>query len=474
MALDRVTVKMTQCPVGQGGFFCGKLTCGDNSFRWVYDCGANRSLTPELKREIEDKIPKGCTVDMLYLSHLDSDHISGIDQLLKRCKVKKIVLPYLNEGDRYFTLLHHFDLSVAQDRHFIFAHELIMNPMQFCAARGIEALIQVQAVPVKSEDDDGGEEGSETSAGEEPPSSEGSPASAEELEETWRPELEPVPFADSSSGSRSGSKPKVKAYIAVSSAVASVRIQDPFFDWEFVSHVYPMTGKQYNKFMSEVSNITGKNPKRKLRDNEIYDISDSIEKLKRLNACYKTAVREVNRVSMSLYTGPKINVANQRTNLYDNIYVYYGGYTHLSYGPISCRIDNTINGHVVFKPKGSVKDPNMPVIYTRGFQGGWILTGDAELKNPDRFQSFANRYRNYRSSINVVMVPHHGSDKNSNEAFFDFFDHFFITYAAAGPGNNYNHPSAAIVRMACASAPFHVVGTAQSSELTLRSEWQFW
>lgn len=476
MELDRVNVKMTQCPVGQGGFFCGTLSCGDNKFRWVYDCGADNSLTPALKREIEDKIPQGCTVNMLYLSHLDRDHISGVDYLLERCNVKKIVLPYLNEGDRYFNLLHYYDLLSIDNRQFKFAHDLIMNPIKFCADNEIETLIQVQAVGVEPEGDDRSEEGGETGVGEDLTRSEGSPSPEEGLEETWQPELEPVPSTKSSSESKSESKPKAKAYIAVSSAVASVRIHDPFFDWEFVSHVYPMTGEQHKKFMREVSKITGEDPKRKLGDDKIYDIADSVEKLKRLHDCYKTVTgrKKVNRVSMSLYTGPKINVAFPRVNLHDRIYPDCRGFTHLSYGPISYRIDNIINSHVIFEPRGSTRDLNMPIIYTRGFQGGWILTGDAELKETDRFKRFANRYRNYRSSINVVMVPHHGSNVNSNEAFFDFFDHFFVTYAAAGGGNSYNHPSAEIVRMACASAPFHVVGEAESSELTMRSEWHFW
>lgn len=62
--------------------------------RWVYDCGSNQA--DALQREI-GSIARGGEIDLLFLSHLDSDHVNGVDLLLSQVKVHEVVLPYLDE-----------------------------------------------------------------------------------------------------------------------------------------------------------------------------------------------------------------------------------------------------------------------------------------------------------------------------------------------------------------------------------------
>ena len=45
-------------------------------------------------------------IDLLFLSHFDSDHVSGIATLAKRAKVGTVVIPYLDELDRIAILAH--------------------------------------------------------------------------------------------------------------------------------------------------------------------------------------------------------------------------------------------------------------------------------------------------------------------------------------------------------------------------------
>jgi hypothetical protein len=87
-------VRMVQHAVGQGGLFSGKLTMQGKSLCWAYDCGSNQR--DALRREIKT-VADGGDIDMLFLSHLDSDHVGGIDELLGQVKVREVVLPYLNE-----------------------------------------------------------------------------------------------------------------------------------------------------------------------------------------------------------------------------------------------------------------------------------------------------------------------------------------------------------------------------------------
>lgn len=80
--------RKTVWAVGQGGFSMGTLyeasTPQRRLYTYVYDCGSNQ-LT-DLRREIEsaqlhfdiDEVRK---IDTLFISHLDSDHVNGIDML---------------------------------------------------------------------------------------------------------------------------------------------------------------------------------------------------------------------------------------------------------------------------------------------------------------------------------------------------------------------------------------------------------
>lgn len=87
-------VKMTQPAVGQGGLFTGELSAGAKPLRWVYDCGSNQP--DALLREIA-AVAQGGDIDLLFVSHLDSDHAGGIDRLLSQVAVREVVLPYLDE-----------------------------------------------------------------------------------------------------------------------------------------------------------------------------------------------------------------------------------------------------------------------------------------------------------------------------------------------------------------------------------------
>lgn len=89
-------VTMAQQPVGQGGLFEGCLEADKHVLRWVYDCGSSQLAS--LRREIRQLSTAG-QIDLLFISHLDSDHINGLDELLRRVSVSEIVLPYLKELD---------------------------------------------------------------------------------------------------------------------------------------------------------------------------------------------------------------------------------------------------------------------------------------------------------------------------------------------------------------------------------------
>lgn len=86
-------------PVGHGLFYSGiiKNLETENQFSFIYDCGG------ENKEKVIDAISNSNLpeeIDLLIISHFHADHIKGVTELKKNHKIKKVVLPYLDETSK--------------------------------------------------------------------------------------------------------------------------------------------------------------------------------------------------------------------------------------------------------------------------------------------------------------------------------------------------------------------------------------
>ena len=66
-------------PVGHGGFFTEELCDATECYNVVYDCGT-RNGTMLLEREINKAFNRKQSVDLLFISHFDRDHVSGLKE----------------------------------------------------------------------------------------------------------------------------------------------------------------------------------------------------------------------------------------------------------------------------------------------------------------------------------------------------------------------------------------------------------
>ncbi|QNN66445.1 hypothetical protein H9L13_06825 [Sphingomonas lutea] len=70
--------------------------CSGGQFNWVYDCGSTSGAAERdvaigtYKRQLDAQ-----TIDLVTLSHFDSDHINGIVELIKGLRVRTLLLPYI-------------------------------------------------------------------------------------------------------------------------------------------------------------------------------------------------------------------------------------------------------------------------------------------------------------------------------------------------------------------------------------------
>ncbi|MGH6554160.1 MBL fold metallo-hydrolase [Bacteroides hominis] len=85
-------------PVGHGAFYTEKHVLEDQTINIVYDCGS-KTLEKHLPSIINNTFKKGEEIEFLFISHFDADHVNGIEYLKTYCKIKKVVIPLIEDKD---------------------------------------------------------------------------------------------------------------------------------------------------------------------------------------------------------------------------------------------------------------------------------------------------------------------------------------------------------------------------------------
>ena len=92
-------------PVGQGAFYSEHFNVLGKEYRVVYDCGTSYSLALA-KSVVRQAFSKEDTIDILFISHLDWDHVSLIPTLKESVKkIRHVVLPHVDDHDRFLVSL---------------------------------------------------------------------------------------------------------------------------------------------------------------------------------------------------------------------------------------------------------------------------------------------------------------------------------------------------------------------------------
>lgn len=140
-------------PVGQGTFSGGALELGDknhSSFWWIYDCGCKEERQTQLTSEVDRLthiVPAAGPgerprLDLLFISHFDDDHVSGMVDLLLRFDVTTLVLPLVPLWKRtVLALFAPYVRSSSRNR------EFLLNPLEFIRRLDGAKVRQVYLVP---------------------------------------------------------------------------------------------------------------------------------------------------------------------------------------------------------------------------------------------------------------------------------------------------------------------------------------
>ena len=120
-------MKMTRTfhPVGQGAFYSEQFRSGNgDGFRIVYDCGTKTKI--DCEAIIQDAFKDNKSIDILFISHFDEDHVSMISELLNQhVIIKCVVLPLLPVEETAVLWAHYRQTRNATGEH------LLADPVRF-------------------------------------------------------------------------------------------------------------------------------------------------------------------------------------------------------------------------------------------------------------------------------------------------------------------------------------------------------
>ncbi len=331
---------------------------------------------------------------MVCVSHFDKDHISGIELLLREVKTDVIVLPYMPLAQRIAIL-------VEEDADGWYA-DFLIDPAAYLL--GIANDDQTRLIYIA-----GGDGGAEPPPDFEPPD---------------EPNLEPdrtQPDGDNDDESLSLDFPTGQpvsdadgpglAAQGLSARAAIVTHDSPFnlgSRWEFVFYNEARPEKSIDPLQNAVVAIlnTHRNSDGK------YDSKPLLDALK--NEYVKTfdkGGKNANRISLVMYSGPL-----KRASLSWNSFDYHDLYLHLTF----------LHHHLFFR---------FPRSWQYRFFGsmleGTLLTGDIFFKKPTELQAAKDHFSVKRwKRVQVLQVPHHGSDENWHVGAASDFSHRVSVYSA--------------------------------------------
>jgi hypothetical protein len=354
------TVDWTQHAVGHGGFHTGRAQVDDAlDFNWIFDCGAKKTA-------IFDAFLKAWTlqnqqpIDWLFISHFDTDHVSGLDTLMSRAVVRDVMVPYVNERELVLQLLHEIDRGNL-DRAFF---ELVADPAAFFLGRGAERVTFFRGRRRDGE-----------------PTADGPRPERPRDQKGWVRKITPAPRdlpAPQGFRTRPGQPSRVQVIddecdMAVVHGPVGLRLKP---------HRAPIAVHAHKGLMGALQALVGPIPWKSTRPG-LGDLAFAIAHHARtatgraaLRKLFKAYVGSSNRSSLSLLSTPYVQ---------DETYAHWG-----RSGPLAPHWDDGVPA--------------------------WMNTGDAELLDPADLNDWDDTYAHELAKVRVLALPHHGSDKNSDGA----------------------------------------------------------
>lgn len=405
-------VTRTQYPVGQGCFHAGCVSWmredsrSPDDFHYVYDCGSSDGSTTlqDAVVEWQSQTPR---LDALFVSHLDTDHVNGIDRLLASVTVDTVYIPYVDAATHVLDIVE-ADFEGALSASVI---EARLAPGPWFGRRGVARIVRVRASR-RGEPPD-----------REPEPFDDDPPDAEDATPIGLPPKAPFE-AKARSGFFTGSIGESALETMDSAAMVIVNSGQRHL-WALVPHVDPASNAKRHDFYREVRQVLGLRPRRQLHAARLASALRDVSERRRLRDCYERIIlggsdRRHNRVSMSLYSGP----ADVERHL---PWWGYAAITQAEHWPVWWL--HTIPHDYLGRQQNAA---------------GWIGTGDASLNLKRIRAAWRRSFDPFRQHVATLLLPHHGSRRSFDPSLLDW-PNLTLCVASAGDPSRYGHPHRRVI-----------------------------
>jgi hypothetical protein len=354
-----VVVNWVQHAVGHGGFHTGHMRADGNVvFNWIFDCGARRTEKfNTFLRTWTDHHKR--PVDWLFISHFDTDHVSGLDTLMARAVVRDVMVPYVNERELAYLLLYEIGRGNL-DRAFV---ELVADPAAFFLSRGAGRVTFLRGRRPDGERVEGSP-----------------PPDRPEDERGWMRKIDPQPIRlQAPAGARATAVSDTRVQM-IEGGKCNISIVRGPVGLRLKPYRAPLQPHLHRGLIKALQAHVGTIPWKTMRPG-LGDLAYAIAHHARtakgradLRKTFKGYVGSSNRSSLSLLS-------------------------------IAYVMDASIAHWGVVLPFSHA--------FERG-EAAWLNTGDAELLGPGDLADWEDTYAAELESVRVLALPHHGSDKNSD------------------------------------------------------------
>lgn len=415
--MDIIEAYFSFFKAGQGAFYGGCIKSffpRSNNHCWkiVYDCGTTNWIkgnTQSLNNEIDNFKNCNCHVpcnqdnkiDLLFISHFDYDHVSGVKRLLNEFDVKRVIIPYFPKELRKFALCSYFDTGEPKDDDGLMSDEeyysFIKDPIYFIRSQNDKAQIFI----INGENDKEVEYGSYD-------------------------------------GEQNDIYPVGQTILELPEEITSPNVlfyknNLQFFiqnKWEFTTYVKEITPLQFQNLEADLKIIAGIPITNEITYDQIKDLLVGTNRTK-AHEKYKKHLSDINAHGLVLLHGPINPLHGLLHGDFENHYFNHFDY-YLDVERRTARKSQLMN--------------NIPRLST-------LLLGDTSLIGTFRID-FPLNFLSKLDSLVVFQLPHHGSDKNWSDLEYNnlvsrsnYFQsrNSILNVCNFGYGNKYGHPSHQVI-----------------------------
>ncbi len=406
--MRRMKANFSFFKAGQGLFYGGRIYSHETNLVYtvVYDCGTSPFIagnSQSLNREIDYfKFSTHCfsdnknEIELLFISHLDYDHVSGLKRLLTEFKVKNIILPYIKKEHRQFFLASMpYDNDAENNLTVEDYISFIESPNQFI----LQNSESTQMFFVKS---------------------------------NGKEDIEYLNYDDNNQSEYAYPRGKENQDDDELSGQPNVRKYDnnlQFFIrqyWEFTTYCKTVSQSAIDNLNDCLKKKLKKKTNGKLTLDDLKNIVTTNRK--EAHKCYTDNIDDINSHGLVLLHGP-IHFKHLSGRFYSN-----------------CELNHFHNDycyHCHFFDEHYFNNNRRPML-------GTLLFGDTSINPNNNPIDFPQAFKDKLANVHVVQIPHHGSSKNWDFTEFQSlnigeninrWEHRIIPVCNYGFGNKFGHPS---------------------------------